>query len=134
METVMAKSARVHVQTVDFGIVDYLQNVTVPADEQIGPLFADGVSSAHIVFRGVAAYMGHPHLHAIQEKLLMLGVAPAHRVVINITIYGNHGFACGFQSIHAFVGTYISGMPDHLDRVCKFYYAVVHVTVIIREQ
>lgn len=64
----------------------------------------------------------------------MLWVTGTHGVVVDVAVNSHYWFTGGFQGVHAFVGTYISSMPDHVHLLGKFQHAVVYMTVIVREQ
>lgn len=92
MEPIQPGSSRVDMQAFQGLVVEYLQDMRVARDKEFGRVDIDLGRYLAGIFAGIAPYVSHPHIHPLDGKPLMLWVAQAQSVPVDITIYGPKGF------------------------------------------
>lgn len=111
MPPLSAGSARVHVETVQFFVIDDFQNMGMAADEELRcvcvQLFFDG----GVVAWGIAADMGHEDLYTFRLPVQFFRVDAPDIRPIYITVYSSQRFEAG-EALGEGDGAEIPRVPD----------------------
>lgn len=128
MPALFTGSTGVNMQAIDFFIVDHLQYVRMPRNEQLRWVSVNFTLYVRAVPIGITADMGHPNIHFFAIKPEVFGVHQSHILAINITIHAFQWFKRS-QLIGQFERTEIAGMPYFITIGKMFKYGVVKVAM-----
>lgn len=92
MESVQPGGSGIDVEAFQGFVVEHLQYVRVARDEEFGRMNVNLGYHLAGIFAGVSADVGHPHVHPLDGKPLVLRVAQAQFVTVDVAIDGPEGF------------------------------------------
>ena len=128
VETVFAGCARVDMQQVVNRIVDHLEDMRMPGDEEFGMQRLYLCRCARVVMARVAADMGHQHPHALAFECEEIRVDAACEPSVDVARDGAQGFERR-DRVGQFERADVARMPDFVHVLEEFAQRVVECPV-----
>ena len=87
----MTSGARIDMQQMELMVGNHFQDMAVARNHESYPFLRQKFLHSGRIAARIAAYMRHPHLHALHLELLHLGAATRHVAVIDIAAHRTYG-------------------------------------------
>ena len=117
--TLVSTGPRVHVQEIIGLIIHNLQDVGMPADEEVGPMLPDERPGLGIIVAGRPSDVGHQHFQALAFPAAVQRAPVQQPPVVAIADDSHQGLERGDLRLRVQPAPEIPGVPDHIDILQK---------------
>ena len=120
MKALYTRSSRIDYQHITFRVTYNLQNMRMPAYENIRLQLINKPASSYIIPPRISSDMSHKHLHALTFEEAVKGMGEAEIVVVTVAGDTYKGFELSDSGSKVEASAEIAGVPDLVHRGEKF--------------